>query len=358
MVLQRLRNQHLLEPRFTTPGDEVRWLVAVQAQDYGAAKWALGLRLNGAVDADIERAFDEGTILRTHVLRPTWHFVAPGDIRWLLQLTAPRVNGKSGTVYRAMGLDDKTFARSRRIIEKALRRGEARTREELGTALAIAGIEARNGIRLACLMMRAELDGAICSGPRRGRQFTYMLLEARVPPAPSRTREEALGELARRYFAGHGPATVRDLAKWSGLTVADARRGAESVRTAVAHEIWKGQTYWGISPARGIRLQKPVAHLLSIYDEYLIGYHHASPVCDAPCAKRLKQLGNALTYTVLVDGRIVGTWRRSSGRQEVEIQTKMFRRLTPAERRALAAVAERYGTFTGLRAVIRQQGVA
>ena len=356
MVLQRLLNQHLLRPRFRTPHDEVRWLVAVQAQDYPAARWAVGLRLKDAVDPDIERAYDEGTILRTHVLRPTLHFVAPGDIRWLLQLTGPRVTATNASICRALGLDERTFKRSQRLFEKALGGRRALTRLELQSALVGAGIDASDTRRLAYLVMRAEVDGLICSGPRRGRQFTYMLLEERVPPAEPRTRNEALGELATRYFTSHGPATVRDFAKWSGQTLSDARRGVEVMGRTVPHESRDGDTYWGTVSTRGTRLPSPIVHLLSIYDEYLIGYKDYSPMCDRAYGARLVGLGNALQFTVLIDGRIAGTWRRTLGRHDVEIETTMFRRLTPAERRALTAAAEKYGRFTGRRAAVRPRG--
>ena len=219
---QRLIKQRLAADHFEKPAEVVDWLVAVQAQDYAGAKWALGLRLHDAHDADLDRAFNAGSILRTHVMRPTWHFVTPIDIRWLLTLTAPRVHAANAHRYRELELDDATLKRSRKVLTKTLQGGQHLTREELGEALENAGIAEAKGQRLAYMVMAAELDGLICSGPRRGKQFTYALLEERVQPGATLTHDEALATFTRRYFTGHGPATVQDFAKWSGLTIADA----------------------------------------------------------------------------------------------------------------------------------------
>ena len=198
---------------------------AVQAQDFAAAKWALALRMRSATDHSIEQAFNDGQIIRTHLLRPTWHFVAPEDIRWLLQLTGPRVNLKCGSAFRRFELDAAVFKRSHRALINALKGGKHLARAELRTVLDRAGVATGDGIRFQHILIRAELDGVICSGPRQGKQFTYALLEERVPPAKPLTRDEALVELTRRYFTSHGPANLQDFVWWSGLTTADARRG-------------------------------------------------------------------------------------------------------------------------------------
>ncbi len=211
---RRLHNQLLIQHPFDQPNEVVAWLGAVQAQEYGHAKWALGMRLPGATDVDVERAIAEGSILRTHVMRPTWHFVTSADIRWMLELTGPRVHALNAYYYRQQGLDDALFARSNAVLAKALAGGNYLTRPELQAALAGAGIVADGGLRASYLMMRAELDMLICSGPRRGKQFTYALLDERAPAASSLPRDEALAELTRRYFTSHGPATLKDFAWW------------------------------------------------------------------------------------------------------------------------------------------------
>ena len=216
---QRLINQHMALARFDKAADVVGWLVAVQAQDYAGAKWALGLRLKGPTDDAIDQAFADGSILRTHLMPPTWHFVTPSDIRWLLALTGPRVHAINAHMYRRLELDAPIFKRSNNGLAKALRGGQTMTRDELRAALEKTGIAVNGDLRMAYLMMRAELDGIVCSGPRRGKQFTYALLDERAPQCKALGSEEALAELARRYFMSRGPATVQDFAKWSGLTL-------------------------------------------------------------------------------------------------------------------------------------------
>ena len=187
LIRLRLHNQQLTHVRSRLPQEVVSSLVAMQAQEYAMSKWAIGLRLPGTVDADIEAAFNAGKILRTHLLRPTWHFVAPADIRWLLALTAPRVHAASAYMYRQLELDAAVFKRSDAVLARALQAGRFLTRTTLQAALARARVKAE-GPRLAYLMMHAELQGLICSGPREGRQFTYALLESRVPEAPRQAR--------------------------------------------------------------------------------------------------------------------------------------------------------------------------
>ncbi len=342
---QRLINQHIGVTPFATPHEVVKWLVASQAQDYAGAKWALGLRLRQDMhDADIDRAFNEGSILRTHVLRPTWHFVTPADIRWLLALTAPRVHAANTTMYRKLELDSATLKRGHKAMTKALQGGQHLTRDELRATLEKAGIAADNGQRLAYIVMQAELDGVICSGPRRGKQFTYALLEEWVPPVASLQRDEALATLTRRYFTGHGPATVQDLVKWSGLTIADARRSLEAVKNKLQHDTLNGEDYWFAS-ALPDRTPTSTAYLLSVYDEYLIGYTDRRLIAEPEIAAKLFTMGNALTAVVVVDGRIVGSWRRTLNKEAVTIEINPFRSLTKAEQRAVIAAVNQYSEF-------------
>src|SRR5262245_27272991 len=300
IVRQRLLNQHLSRPRFLKPEELVAWLGAVQAQDFAGAKWSLGLRLKGVSDADIERAFSTGKILRTHLLRPTWHFVARDDIRWLLALTAPRVHQANAYMYRKLGMDSAVFKRSNDALEKALAGGMQLTRDELRVALGRAGVATSGEFRMSYLLMRAELDGVVCSGGRRGKQFTYALLDDRVPRVNLPAREESLAELAQRYFRSRGPATVHDLAKWSGLTVADARRGLQAVRSGLHNEVIGGESLWFSAPVRPAKRTAPAAHLLSIYDELLSGYKDHRAAATDEISARLKSLGNALTHIMVV----------------------------------------------------------
>src|SRR5216684_6032669 len=241
---QRLHNQLISQPTNDAPGDVVQWLGAVQAQDYAAAKWAVGLRSAGVTSDAIERAFADGAILRTHLMRPTWHFVSPADIRWILALTAPRVNAVNAYYYRKLALDDAVFMHSNAMLAKALQGGKQLTRPELTSVLQQVGIATDDLQRFTYIMMRAELDGIVCSGARRGKQFTYALLDERAPQARTLDRDEALAELTRRYFTSHGPATLQDFVWWSGLAAIDAKAGIEMVKLQLVHEVVDGQAYW------------------------------------------------------------------------------------------------------------------
>lgn len=348
LVERRLLSQRLLSPRSKNPTDVVQWLAAVQAQDYAGAKWGLGMRLPGSTDADVERAFDRGAILRTHLLRPTWHFVAPKDIRWLLALTRPRVHAASGHMYRRLALDATIFQRSHTAFARALEDDNHLTRDELRAVLERLGI-ATELERMAYLLMHAELEGLICSGPRRGKQFTYALLDERVPATPERTRAAALHELARRFYTSRGPATVHDFAKWSGLTLAEARHGLEAAMPSLESEVIDGKTYWFSAPPTRRELRRsPIAHLISIYDEYISGYRDRTAIITAGHAARLRRSGNAATSVVAVNGRIVGLWRRTFRRRGVDVRVKLFKRITPAEQRAVQTAVTQYCSFIEL----------
>jgi len=348
LLTRRLHNQRLARSEFRRPADVVAWLGAVQAQDYPAAKWALGLRAPGLTDADVENAFTEGRILRTHVLRPTWHFVTPADIRWMLALTGPRLHKTCGPYNRALGLDDAILKRCRAMIERALRDGTQLTRAQLGAVLRRGGVEL-GGPALAQVMMNAELDALVCSGARQGKRFTYALLDERAPRGRIVTRDEALGHLARRYFTGHGPATLKDYVWWSGLVVGDARRSIEIAGHDLDRREIGDRTYWsaGSSSARA----GGGAHLLPNYDEYLVAYRDRDPVVEPPrraAAARLgarPRAGDVFAHSLVIDGRLAGSWTRTHGRSAVTIDVVPYRRLTPAERRAVAAAAERFGRF-------------
>ncbi|MBI5567207.1 MAG: AlkZ family DNA glycosylase [Chloroflexi bacterium] len=349
---QRLYNQHLLGLKFETPAEVVAYFGAVQAQDYAGAKWAVAQRTTDLTDADLDRALADGSILRTHVLRPTWHFVTPADIRWMLALTAPRVKAAGASRWRQLGLDEALVKRSNAALIKALPGGKQLTRLELAAAIDRAGI-ATNGERSGHILMRAELDGLICSGGRRGKQFTYALLDERAPNARTLPRDEALAQLALRYFTGHGPATVQDLAWWSGLTLTDARRGLESIKDQLRREVLDDQDYWLAASDKHAKAAAPTALLLPAFDEYTVGYADRSAVFDAAHTDQLdvRNSGLALAPVVLIRGRIVGNWKRTLQKDAVVMELKPFRPLTKIEQRAITQAAEHYGAFLGLSVV-------
>jgi len=353
--LQRLSNQRLSHTEFTNPVEVVQWLGAVQSQDYTGARWAVGLRMHGMDDAAIDKLFNDGAILRTHVPRPTWHFIASEDIRWMLMLLGPRVHQASAYMYRTNGLDDALFSRSNETMAKALQGGKQLTREELALELRSVGIESVEGFRLTYLVMYAELTRVICSGAKRGKQYTYALLDERAPNAKTMSRDEALAELTKRYFRSHGPATLKDFSLWSGLTLTDAKAGvamAPSTAFQLVSEKVDGKDYWFAPSVAVVRDVAPYAYLLSNYDEYIGGssYYGALP---SQGVNMLSPEERLYVHAIVIEGAIVGMWRRTFEKNTVVIEPKFLRPLTDAEQAALNAAALRYGEFMGLEAVLQ-----
>jgi winged helix DNA-binding protein len=351
ILQQRLHNQLLSQTKFTQPSQVVAWLGAVQSQDYAGAKWALAQRTNGLTDAVIEQAFAQGEILRTHVLRPTWHFVTPVDIRWMLALTAPRVRAAMAYMNRQLGLDTAILEKSNAALTKALQGNKQLTRSELGQILQKAGIPV-DGLHLGHLMGRAELDGIICSGVRRGKQHTYALLEERAPQAKTLERDEALAELTKRYFTSHGPATLPDFVWWSGLTTTDARNGIEFVKSQFDHEVVDDQTYWFIASGSTRKLS-PTVHLLPDYDEYTVGYTDRAEIFDITHSNKLDARGSVLAqYSIMINGQVAGTWKRTIKKNEVLIELVPFIMLTDDQNQAIIAATQQYGKFLELPVVL------
>ncbi len=342
---RRLHNQHITHRTLETPQALVEWLGAVQSQDFAAAKWALGLRLEGVTDDDIEQAFTDGALLRTHVMRPTWHFVSPADIRWLLALTAPRVHAANTSWYRKLELEDTIVKQSNDALTNALQGGKQLTRDELASALQQAGIATDGEQRVTYIIMRAELDGIICSGARRGKQFTYALLAERAPQARSLGRDEALAELTMRYFTGHGPATIQDFVWWSGLTVADAKVGLAMATSHLQQETINGQTYWFSPSTPPMQDPSQAAYLLPNYDEYTVGYTDRSAIFDALHTHKLDPRSGLLGNAMVLDGQVVGTWKRAFKKNAVVIEANPFTPLSTAETQAFAASARQLGAF-------------
>lgn len=343
-----------MAPAFTDAAAVVRALGAVQAQDYDGARWAVAQRTTGLTCVDVEAAIACGAILRTHVLRPTWHFVLPEDARWLLELTAPRVLAAMAYYNRILELDARAFRKSRGVIERALRDGRHLTRGELRAALERAGMNVTSGQRVGHLLMQAELEGVIISGARRGKQLTYALFDLRVPAAPPRSRDDALHELTRRYFATRGPATLQDFAWWSGLTVADAKRGVDAAAGFVRRETHDGGTYWSVRSARASHRSSRVAHLLPAYDEFFIGFKDRSAFAERLRRVRSKGAMNALPGRVLcLDGQVVGGWRRTLGKT-VEVALDLLVPLTTVERRLAGQAVEHFGEFLGTPVQVRR----
>lgn len=360
IAARRLLASGLIGPFPASLEEAVRRLGAVQSQDYPGASWGLAQRVGDRTLDDVTVRYDRGSILRTHAMRPTWHFVLPEDIRWLQALTGPRVNARNASMYRRLEIDDRaTWSRCRRALIDALEGGRERTRAELSRALEEAKVEA-TGQRLAYIVMHAELDGLICSGAFRGKQFTYALLDEKAPPAAPFDRDVARAELVRCYFASHGPALVRDFVWWSGLTTSDTRAGIASLGDELAAETIDGREYWSATrvAARAtteIEISPGTIHLLPNYDEYLGSYADYEPIFD-PSLPRARTIADVLgVHIVLRDGLVVGGWKRRAGSGGGVIDMTILLPLSARDERSLERAVADYGRFLGLAVVVNRR---
>lgn len=343
---QRLTRTFLTTRHWTSSREVVYALGAVQAQDYDGAKWAIAQRTVGLTESSIEQDFTNGEMIRTHVLRPTWHFVDPLDLRWMLALTGPAVMKRMTAYNRQLELDAKVFSRCNTVIERVLRGGKHLTRNELKGELSRAKIGELGGQRLAHIVMNAELEALICSGPRREKQFTYALVDERVPATKPRERDDAILELTRRYFRARSPATASDFNWWSGLSMADVRKGIELASDDLEQVIIGDKTYW----STGERLARPraSANLLPNYDEFFIGHKDRSALGERLKSTKAITGGNALiAHIIIVDGQLVGGWRRSVGKDAVTLNMNILTQLTPSETKRIRAEVRRYCSFVG-----------
>lgn len=340
-----MHSVRLTGPRFLRPEDVVGHLTAVQSQDFGPAKWSLGQRMIKAKDDDVQRAFDEGRILRTHILRPTWHFVARDDLRWMLELTGPRVHALNAYLYRKLDLDASLRQRSAKLVARALGSERHLTRKEIAQMLSARGIEA-SGPRLAYVLMHAELEGLVCSGPLHGKSHTYALFEARAPDARALTTDAALAELTERFFTSHGPATLNDFKAWSSLTLSQIREGLETVGSRLATDTLEGMTIW-FSPTKTPPVRSPIAYLLQPYDEYWSGASESKWLIDPERGEgRTSVPRSSYNCVLVIDGLVAGRWKRTVQKAKMSIEV-VSRRLTVAERAALAKAAQGHADFLG-----------
>lgn len=346
---RRLRNSRLIGDGFESPNAVVRWHGAMQAQDYGPAKWSIGQRAAGLVDEDLDRALATGSVIRTHLLRPTWHFVAREDVRWLLALTGPRIQQHNGRRYRELGLDQRRRRRCESVIASALEGGNRLTRKGVAAVLDAAGID-RSGQRLPYVLMHCELEAVICSGGLSGKQQTYALLDERVPNGRAFDRDEALVELVRRYLTSHGPASVKDMSWWSGLTTADIRRALDLVGREVRSEAIDDIRLWSLAPDEARAPAARGALLLQPYDEVLVGFTESRYFGDPRAAAARASWGNRglPNGVVLLNGGVAGLWRRTLGRASIKVEVFIYERPKPSDARALGGATAHLARFVGL----------
>jgi hypothetical protein len=342
----RLRAQGISGTRPRSAREVVQQLGAVQAQDYAGGLWAVGLRSRGARVQDVEAALRDGTVVRTWPLRGTLHFAAPADVRWMLDLSRKRQIARSALRNRQLELNDETFAASRKLFERALRGGRQLTREEAYTLLDAGGVSP-SGQRGIHILWRMAHDGVLCFGPPQGKKQTFVLLDEWVPAGKALPREEALAELALRYFPGHGPATLADFTWWSGLAPAEAKTALEAARERLECVMIGGAEHW---MGRGVRVVENAAReafLLPPFDEYLVGYKDRAA---AVAPQHVRNIANMLSPTIVIHGRVAATWTRVVKKDTVAVSVKPFSPFAIAENKLLQEALRRYGEFLGLEA--------
>ena len=341
----RLFHQQILHPSLEKPGTVVTTIGAMQAQDYTGALWSIGLRMPGATVTDILQAIADRDIVRTWLIRGTLHFVAARDLRWILGLVSPRLIAGSAGRHRQLGLTGEDFSRSREIFAAELKGGRQLARDELYRLLGEAGVSP-DGQRGYHLLWMAGLEGLICFGNHRGNQPTFVLLDEWISPGLAFGQEEALAGLATRYFTGHGPATLQDFAWWSGLKVADAKKGIEAAGTALSQVTIGGREYFTDPETPDLTGGGQEAYLLPGFDEYILGYRDRNIVLDPSLAGRIVIGENGMMLpTIIIEGKVAGRWKRIVGKREIIITLHPFSSMSPAHKREVGAAAERYGKF-------------
>ena len=347
----RLFSQQIERTNFKTAKEIVGWMGAMQAQDYSMVKWAVGARFPNSTDREIESAINNGEIIRTHLLRPTWHLVSAKDIYWMLELTAPHVRASIKSRHKELGLSEAIITKSNTVMEKALKNRKQLTRDELIAELGKESI-ATNDNRASHLFLRAELDGVICSGAVKGKKQTYALLEERVPKTKPLSREKALASLARRYFASHCPATLQDFVWWSGLSVSDAKQALEMVKSDFISESIDSRIYWFINLTSSPESVKEDIHLLPAFDEFIISYKDRS--ASLPFENHRKTVSNNGIFrpVIIVDGQVEGVWKRTIKKDKVIVEAEFFKQPNKATIIQIEKAAIQYGYFLEKEAVL------
>lgn len=338
-------NQQVAFSRFTSARELVRWMGAMQAQDFRMAKWAIGLRTTGSTEQLINKAIDSGEIIRTHLLRPTWHLVPSEDVYWMLELTAPQIRTILRTRHNQLGFNDPIIEKCYGVIKEALKGRHYLSREELAGHLNKIGITNENN-RLAHVLLLAEISGLICSGTTQGDQQTYALLEERVKKPEGISKEKALEKLALRYFLSRGPATLLDFKWWSGLTIKDARNALESVKSSLEQAVIGPDIYWMSKDVSSFNGQSSSSlFLLPAYDEFLISYNDRS--ASLPDIQNKKTISDNGIFRPLIvsDGQVIGIWKRTTKKEIKLIECELFQTANKAIKKNIETVAEKFSLF-------------
>lgn len=351
IALIRLQSQQLTAHQSKTPHELVSYMGAMQAQDYAMSKWAVGIRLPGTRHEQVEHDLTEGRIIRTHLLRPTWHLAAAEDVYWMLDLTAPQINAAAKTRHKQLELTPAVFTKSAHIITKALEGGKHLTRDELMPMLHDAGIGTDDN-RSSHILMHLEMEQLICSGGMKGKQTTYALLSEHVSRVIRLNRDESLAKLAGKYFNSHFPATMHDFTWWSGLSVTAARQGFEDIRKDLVCERVGNEEYWLPASFQMPDIPTKSVHLLPAYDEYLISYKDRTASLVAEHQSKAFSNNGIFFPTILVNGQVVGLWKRTVKKDTVQIEVDYFQANKKAPAALFKKAATAYAKYLGVKKAV------
>jgi hypothetical protein len=340
----RLISQKIASSEFKTPSEIVRWMGAMQAQDFAMAKWAIGIRLIDPTEKIVDSAIDKGEILRIHVLRPTWHFVSADDIYWMLQLSAPKVKSSLKSRHNQLELTESVIVKTSSIIEKTLSKEICLTRDELAHEFQKAGLRTDEN-RLSHILFRSELDGIICSGPIKNNKLTYALLRERVPVRKELSKDESLAELAKRYFNSRCPATVKDFIWWSNLTIREARIAVDLIKSDFIQEITGSSKYIIPNSFSEPANHKSSVHLLPAYDELLISYRDRSSSLSEVDNKRTVSENGIFYPAIVINGQVAGLWKRKTKKDKVKVELHFFHKANSSTIKHIEDKANRFGRF-------------
>jgi hypothetical protein len=342
----RLNNQQITANKFDSPNRLVAYMGAIQAQDYLMSKWAIGLRLPKSTDSQIEAALDAGQLVRTHVMRPTWHIVAGQDVRWMLAISKKQIKSAMSSYAKDLGIDTTMYNRSKDLIIKALEGSKNLTRTEIMTEIELAGIKTSSG-HAVHFMMNAEVEGIVCNGVMRGKEQTYTLLDEKVPKGLTFSYEEAISELAKRYFMSHAPATIHDFNWWSGLGMNDCRSGIESIKSDLESFQFEEKIYFIPKDFTEIQPKNSI-FFLPAFDEYCVSYKNRNAVFNPAWHKEAITSNGIFKPIIVVNGQVVGIWKRTIKSKFIVIETTFFDKKDRLENALIEQSLVGFSDFWGL----------
>lgn len=329
----RLYNQLLLTHDIIKPHEIVSWMGAMQSQALDMAKWAIGTRLENRNVKDIDEALNTGEIIRTHILRPTWHFVSAEDIHWMFDLSNPRLKPIYRSYAKTFGADESLIYHVVPLLEKVLVGGKHLTKQEIGDALSEQDIKLDEG-HLQLTISYAEMEGIIVNGRQKGNKQTFTLFEEWVPRKKTICKEEALECLVRRFFTSHGPATIHDFIWWSGLTATECRQAIEMIRADFICETINGRDFWMRNDTKSPSVDKDFALLLPPFDEFVVSYKNRSEIIEEAHYAKVMTKNGLFSPTIMLNGEIIGSWKKVSQKGSSRIELSFFEK-TPKKKQDL-----------------------